>query len=266
MTATLAGGEGDRQAIARNERIGTMILVRGALARLRDAGWRAVVVWLVIAVAGLAVQWGAVRAGVAIAMPGPTPGYLIYAALSAALSGLAAAWGVRLFIGRGVGWLKPDRRLFEGGGIMAALSLGFFVISWLYTGPSQAGVSQGLVVAGALGGFVLFFVFAFVSLRLTLWPIGRLMGRGEVTPARSWRLMRRATRGLILGYMLLALPAIVIAAALLGGVMAVTGSPDIRTAAIQLAAAAVGVAGYGLVATLYEIRVENPASVADVFD
>lgn len=106
--------------------------------------------------------------------------------------------------------------------------------------------------------------------RLTLWPVGALMGREDVTAARSWRLMRRATRGYLLAHLVVVIPMVV---ANVGWVAwSVTNDPQAPTPlhAIQQGqkalAAVMGLWSAALIATIYQLRVENPATVADVFD
>lgn len=263
MTVTASDG---RVLLGPRERIGTITLVKGALARMRAAGWRAVIVWLVAGGAALVVQMGSTRAGVQIAAAEPTAGYLGYILASSAVAGLSAAWGIRLFLRGAAGWLKPDRGLLEAGGIYAGMTAVMLAISMLFANEGEA-EDPRLLTIGVVG-FVLFFLVAFAAVRLTLWPVARMAGRPDLTPAAAWRLMRRATRGLLLGYVLLALPVIVVAVIMQTALMAATGDAGLglRTSVFQWVGAAVAVSGYGLVATLWTLRVEAPATVADVFD
>jgi len=264
MTAAASDG---RVLLGPGERIGAIALVRGALARLRVAGWRAVIVWLVVGGAGLAVQMGFTQAGVPVATATATPGYLGYALVSSVVSGLSAAWGIRLMLRGGAGWLKPDRGLFEAAGLYAAMTAIMLAISALMgVGAEGAAEDPGVLVVVILAT-VLLFGYAFAALRLTLWPVARLAGR-HLTAGAAWPLMRRATRGLLLAYVLVALPVIVAASVVLGVVVAAAGGGNIppRIAVLQLAAGAVAVGGYGLIATLWTLRVEARATLADVFD
>lgn len=265
---TAMGADGNGREIGPRERIGMIAVLKGAVARLRAAGWRAVVVWLAIGGAAYAVQMGFTALGVRPAAPQATGWYPAYALVSAAVSGAGVAWALRLLVQGRVAWLTFDRRFVECAGLLAALTLAFLAMSAVYTGFAMAmgpaSMAAGLAGLAAAIGYI---VAAYVSLKLTLWPVGRLTGRTEVTAVRSWRLMRKATRGLILGYLVLLIPLIAVVGAAMAPIMAAGGEArGLTLVVLQFGTAAFSLAAYAMTATLWTLRVENPATVADVFD
>src|SRR5205823_1105234 len=60
----------------------------------------------------------------------------------------------------------------------------------------------GLAAVALIGGLAILWG----SLRLTLWPIGRLLGNEEMTAGRSWRFMRGAVLRYLMGIILLGAP------------------------------------------------------------
>jgi len=266
MTAMTTDGE--RRGIGPGQRIGTITVLKGAVARLRAAGWRAAVVWLAIGGAAYAVQIGFAALGVRPAAPQATGWYPAYALVSAMVGGAGVAWALRLLVQGRAAWLTFDRRFVECAGLLAALTLAFLAISAVYTGFATAmGPASAAAGVAGLGVGIAYIAAAYVSLKLTLWPVGRLTGRTEVTAARSWRLMRKATRGLILGYLVLLIPLIVVAGAAMAPIVAAGGEArGLTLVVLQFGTAAFSLAAYAMTATIYTLRVENPATVADVFD
>lgn len=263
--ATAAVGEGAK--IGPSERISTMTQVRGAIGLMRGGGWPLLALWVAQGVANTAVT---VAAGQAVnpQSPAGTWGYMVYSVAIAVLGAVAATVAMRLMLEGPRRWLRLDRRFLECAAILAASTAASSAGSALITmNPQDAEADPGgfllrtlLVLGGYLG-------FLYAWLKLTLWPIGRLMGRPEVTPPRSWRLMRKATRGLVLGYVIFGMPI---------GVVALVAMPAFNAAkawtlgpssiAMNFASAAFSIAVYGLAAAIYRIRVAAPASVADVFE
>lgn len=257
----------ERRGVGINERIGTITVLKGAVARLRAAGWRAAVIWLAIGGAAYATQVGFTALGVRPAEPQANGGYTAYALVSAAVSGAGVAWALRLLVQGRAAWLTFDRRFVECAGLLGALTLAFLAISGAYTAFAGAvAPDSGAAGMAGLGVGVAYLLAAYVSLKLTLWPVGRLTGRIEVTAARSWRLMRKATRGLILAYLLLLIPLIVVAGAAMAPIIAAGGEArGLTLVVLQFSTAAFSLVAYAMTATLYALRVEAPATVADVF-
>jgi len=265
MTAGVADGEA--RGIGPRERISTMIVVRGAVARLRQGGWRLAVLWLAI----FGASWGSES------LPGllgvaPTDGapYWAYLAATMAVGALLGGLATRLMLAGPAGWLRLDRGLGEYvaisllmAGALAAIGLvyGDVVVRKATSAEAFDAPSVGWISLATLAAYV---VGLFAWFRLTLWPVARLMGRG-MTPVRAWPLMRRATRGLALGYLIAGVPLVL----LFAGSFAANGQPGIESTpiwAVQLCISCWGVAAYAMIATVYTLRVENPATVAEVFD
>jgi len=258
--------EGERRGIGRAERIGTMAIVGGAVARMRQGGVHTLAVIAGVFGAGWALQAAADAAGMDLARGGVTPAYVAYLVGTTLISGLGAALAVRLFLRGPKGLLRVDRGLLECAGVMAALTFQFQAISLGRTFVANT-LSPAAVAASSYVILVVYLLAVFVLLRLTLWPVCRLMGRNEVTVAAGWRLMRRATRGLIFGYLIFMIPFGLVIAVNWGPLMAGGGQLEGWRQALFLAVgAAYGVACYAMSATIYALRVEAPATVADVFD
>ncbi|WP_156696807.1 hypothetical protein [Phenylobacterium sp. CCH12-B4] len=258
--------DGEARGMDPKARIGTITQLRGAGARVRAAGWRVLVVWLGLAVGGQVVRQGFDLAGVDAAAAQATPGYLAYALAASAISGLGAAWAMRL-MSEPARWLRFDRSLLEGAGITAGMVLCLMVLGALNVLAVQSIAEPGLMAVVGLSVALLALVLVWVGIRLTLWPMARVAGRTDITPAISWRLMRRATRGMLLGYAVLLIPLIVLLVPLMVEAATAGVAPSRESLlASEAASSLFTVLAYGLVATVYTLRVEKPAKVADVFD
>jgi hypothetical protein len=247
----MTASTGETALVGLGERIGTMRLLRDALARVRARPSSLVVLWLVLSVADAGLDRGARIAGVDPGAPSSSPDWPFYALADAALDGLGAAAALRLIL-QGRLWL--DRSFAECAGLLAFSGLVVLVLMGRLEG---LGLGAGLAV---LSGVV---ATLYVTLKLAIWPVARLTGRGEVTPMRSWRLMNRATRGLLLATIVFLIPLLVVAVAQDGVVTEDSLAEDVIDAVSSQAFAIFSTA---LVASVYVLRVENPATVADVFD
>ncbi len=263
----MAATADDERTIGLGERIGTMTLVRGGLARLRAHAPAALVLWLAISTMSAGVELAARATGLQTDAPAVSGAYLGYLFATAFVSSLGSLLAARLFLQGRAGLLRVDRGLIEALGLLAGMTA---LVSWsasLYA-VAMAGSAQSPqnALAMGVGGAVAYLAMAYVLLKVTLWPIGRLMGRPEVTPGRSWRLMRKATRGVILAYVLAIVPLMVVSGVLGGMGMLDPGAASIvPVVAVQAAAVGYLVMAYAIVATLWTLRVEKPATVADVF-
>lgn len=176
----------------RAEAIGIVDLLADAVGRLRDAWW----------VALLAIAAG-LGAGEAIATllpmdmrPGVvqfTPAYFARVILGALTTNLSMALALQYLLDPKAARPRLGRRyiacvlvltLFE----LAKLPL-MVAINPAYAAPSgpTAIAMRGAFVGAANA------VVAFVALKFCLWPVGQLTGRRDMTPGRSWALMRGAT-------------------------------------------------------------------------
>jgi len=262
MTAGVV--DGGRATVGRAERIGTAAIVTGAAKRLWAGGWRTLALWAAIAAIGWGLQAGAAAGGVNIAGTAPGPGYFAYLLASALLSGVGAALALRLFVRGPAGWLTFDRGLLLGAAAMAGVTLAFAGMSQISVAMSKSG-NQALVIGGGVGFAFVYLGAVFVGLRLNLWPIGLIMGRA-LSVGTAWRLMRKATRGLLLGYLVYMIPFAFVMAANWGDLSAGRTPGGWGQGLFVIVGAAYGIAAYAMSAVLYELRVENPATVADVFD
>lgn len=262
---TTAGGAG-----APGQRIGTAELVRGAVARMRQGGWPIFGLLLAFAATTTAVS---VIAGPAVGLrsAADTQGYLAYTAAHGILGGLFAGLSMRLMLEGPRDWLRIDRSLLECSGWIAAVTIGVGAVGVLMGDSAQTMAAAEADPFGSLlrslALLVGWIVGVYVLLKLTLWPVGLLMGRADLTPARSWRLMRGAGRGLVLGYVVFMIPLIpVLALAMPAFVADGAWRLGPSTVAMNLASAAFTLAGYAMVTVIYERRVDEPTTVADVFD
>lgn len=250
------------------ERIGTIAQVRGAMSRMRRAGWRLVLLWLATSAWGQGMQYGAEAVGISFARPTPDPGYLAYLAVATAVGAIIGAIGLRLLLQGPHGWLKVDEPLLRTAGLVGLASAAMIGIqtaySWSVRGTTEAGAFMWPAML-ASAGYVLVMILA---LKLTLWPAGVLMARADMTPTRSWRLMKRATRGLALSYVVFALPMVALAALSTYSALTMPQAPGREIYDIALQAVGVGLSfcGSALTATLYDLRVGAAATVADVFN
>lgn len=262
---TAATDDRRKAVVGLAERIGTVTIVTGAVTRMRAGGWRTLALWLAIAVAGWGMQAVAAAAGVNIAGLQPGPAYFVYLLASAVVSGAGAALGLRLFVRGNERWLEVDRPLLIGGGAMAGATLAFGGVSMLSVLATRSG-DPGVMAMGSLAFSLGYLVLIFVALKLTLWPVGVVMARSELNVRRSWTLMGKATRGLVFGYLIFMLPFGIVMAGNWTDLAAGRSPEGWRQGLFVLVGAAYGVAAYAMSATIYALRVESPATVADVFD
>lgn len=245
-----AGGDEPR-GIGPGEPIGMMTLMRGAEARVRAGAAPLAGLWLALIAGDAGLDRWARALGVDPGQAARSLDWLYYALADSALDGLCAAAVLRVILS---GRLWLDRRFFECAGLFALNAL---LLTFIMSGMEQADLWVGLVVLACE------LVAAFAALKLVLWPLARLAGQGGVTPARSWALMRRATAGLWWANVLFLIPVVVVGLAREGVVAENSLAADLIDAIISQAYAILGAA---LAATVYQLRVGNPATVADVFD
>lgn len=267
------GVAAERPGIGPRERIGTMALVRGALRRLA-ANWRGMLLLgLATASLELTIALGAEAVGVAATRPSLEPAYIARILLTTLIGGLGAALSYRLMLQGWGDWRRLDRPLLECAGLIALGALvtntGGTVAARLAMTSMEGGA--GMAVAGyasMLTSGVMFYLGA----KLLLWPIGRLMGRPELGPGRSWRLMRRATRGYVLAHVLAILPFTLATTVWMANVVLSGASPAEAagqgwfTRGVAFAMQGFTIFSLAISATIYALRVEAPATMADVFD
>jgi hypothetical protein len=110
------------------------------------------------------------------------------------VTGLTAAVAIRIFLGRGREAWKPDEGLGAFVGIFVLLGLAPVVILAGLRPPApdapiwELKAELARMFFGLATGAALFWI----SLRLSLWPIGRLLDDQRLTASQSWTLMRGA--------------------------------------------------------------------------
>lgn len=147
-----------------------------ALGRQPKAAWAA---WGVLLAAGLALDFSARAAGVALDGQRQDAGFWAYAALEDALTAAVSGWALC--------WLLTGASPKGRGYAVFILLLALTELFWdtaAHTVPGEeAGAAEFL--AGALGSVLMIGGGVFVASRLMLWPIGALV-RTPVSPGASW--------------------------------------------------------------------------------
>jgi hypothetical protein len=128
--------------------------------------------------------------------------------LSAVVGAILAALALRLFLGPGRGWWRPDRGFWIGAGLLAAASLGNWAVGLLgLVGAPAGGLVQAELRLGAV--FLPQVLLAWVYARLMLWPIGALAAADPaMTAGRSWGLMGGQVVSFVGAAILVSLPLI----------------------------------------------------------
>jgi hypothetical protein len=110
------------------------------------------------------------------------------------VSALASAVAMRIFLGQARVALKPDAAMGAYVGIFVLLGIAPVVILMGLHPPEPTAPASELHDAIVRAGFGVAMGMAmfWLSLRLSLWPIGRLLDDRRVTAGQSWALMRGA--------------------------------------------------------------------------
>ncbi len=157
----------------------------------------------------------ALGAAVLESQPAPTgglqAGILLTAALSSLGAGLVTGIATRVFLYREKPW-RPDLGLAAFAAIIMVLGTGPAALAALTPTPTtsaaQSAIMNDLGVAG--GGLIAGLVLLWAALRLTLWPIACLVSDEDMSPGRSWKLMRGAVLRFSLAVMLLGAPVFIL--------------------------------------------------------
>jgi len=187
---------------------GAEALASGALASLWASFGGVWPLWSILTVIN------AVGAALAEGQTGPAgagtqTGLVALPSLVASTLGASVVSGVaiRLMLGRGKAAWLPDLGLIAYVGLVSLLTAGpsaFALIVQAPHGATQAAVTSFIELASVALLATIGAIWA--TLRLTLWPIGRLLGNAEMTAGRSWRLMRGAVLRYLMGAILLGAP------------------------------------------------------------
>lgn len=153
--------------------------------------------------------------------------YAIAAAAGEGLTGLAQApiligadfaaalvsgFAIRVLLGRGPAAWKPDAGLAVYVGVAGLFSVGPTVLMLLAQPPAHAAAADVSAYTTQAGGAaVAALAILWAALRITPWPIGRLVGNALMTPGRSWRLMRGVVLRYAMAAILLAAPVVLMA-------------------------------------------------------
>lgn len=254
--------------IGPDQRISTMTQLRGAFERIRKVGVPLATLGLATCATGLGGQLVAGRMGIPLTGVEATGPYLAYLVATTLVTSVLSAMGLRALVRGRDRWFKVDAPLLAGAAVLGALTLGFVGINLGFVQLTRSSPDPGQTLAWALLAMVGYAVVIYASLRLALWPIGIMMERPDVTPARSWRLMRKATRGLVLGNVVLGAPLVAVSIAGSGLLTAdlAAGALGPMRILITVLGVAFAYGGSGLIATIYDLRVTGRSGVADVFD
>ena len=170
------------------------------------------------------------------------------------VSALAAAVALRVFLGRARQAMRVTPGLAGFVGIVILLGVAPAMILMGAHAPAADGSGIDLTVGmirmslALATGTVMFWV----SLRLTLWPIARLLGDNRVTSGQSWALMRGATGRYAAALGLLVGPMLLLNALL--DLLTREASPLIHGAATAPLSAAISLTAAAVAAEVYRMR------------
>jgi hypothetical protein len=254
-------------------RIGVAELLGDATAR---AGAAALPLLALLAVLGgveVGLWYASSSLDARLQLGAPTPGYIVVVAIRAVAAGLGGAVALRLCLG-GPRALRLDRGLLECAVLLAGayLASAALTVAFAPKAPALAGqATTALVTALVLN--ISRLALGLLQVRLMFWPVGRLDGHHEVTPARSWTLTRRVTLSFVAADLIFNMPyGFLLAAAATVPMMLdanLIGKPDatwpLRLGLTATLGVAVTLAGYALLAAAYARRVDARARLAEVF-
>jgi hypothetical protein len=169
------------------------------------------------------------------------------------VTGLAAAVAVRIFLGRGREAWKPNAGLGAFVGIFVLLGVAPVVILMGLHPPGPSAPISELKdeLARAAFGLAVGVAMFWISLRLSLWPIGRLLDDRRVTASQSWTLMRGAVMRYAGAVSSVVAPLILINAAVS---VATAQWPAIHSAAMAPLNAAITLGAAAVAAEVYRNR------------
>jgi hypothetical protein len=172
---------------------------------------------------------------------------------SLVVSGLSSAVALRIFLGRAREAFKPDQAMGAYLGIFILLGIAPMVILMGLHPPEPGAPASELhddllrAGFGVTTGMAMFWI----GLRLTLWPIARLLDDRRVTASQSWTLMRGASVRYAGAISLLVTP-LILANAFIS--VATEQAPLIHRAAIAPLNAAIALAAAAVAAEVYRNR------------
>jgi hypothetical protein len=119
---------------------------------------------------------------------------------------------IRLMLGRGKSAWLPDLGLLGYTLAVSLLAAAPSLLAVMAQPPAHGAPAAAFsnYTAMAAGSVVASLAILWATLRLTLWPIGRLLGNVEVTASRSWKLMRGAVLRYAMALILLGAPVFIL--------------------------------------------------------
>ena len=239
------------------------------------AAWRAmrararplVVIGAAYAAFAVASQWAARALSVTEGLPAVTPRFVAYSVVGGALGALFAALTLRTLLQPERPAWRPDAGLFAYLVLLTAAGVGLNLLMLGYGTPP--GAEDPAAATAFLGRAILvlgvYFVAAWVCLRLMLWPISLLLGEGTVPPGRSFRLMRRAVWPFVFAAAILGVGPVIVWGVVASQYTSQGGEWRLVIGAPFLVFFAMACAAVG--AEVYRRRVVTaPGGVADAFD
>ncbi|HEY8616430.1 hypothetical protein [Phenylobacterium sp.] len=174
--------------------------------RALQANWRAL--WPVgLGYAVFTVASEQVARAAELTTPAPTAAFLAYGFITGLVGALLSGLTLRIVLtpggrrGRLDGPLVAYVLLVTVVGLTANLAMGL-------TTQAMPGDAAAAADPGAAAGQTFLVLLAMIAglwiwLRLTLWPVGMVLGDRAMKPSRSFRLMRRGVWGVIMGSLIL---------------------------------------------------------------
>jgi len=178
----------------------------------------------------------------------------------------ASALFMRLLLEGRDGWLNLDWRLLECAGLLALGQLLPSAAFDLVAGGRGVPIESAAQVYLLLGRSAAALAAWYVSAKLILWPLGRLVGRADLTPGRSWFLMRRTVRSLFLVWLLTGFPTLLAWDAMKLLRFDLQSLPTAYLIADACLNGATGLVTGAVVVAIYRRRVGDEPSLAEIFD
>jgi hypothetical protein len=176
------------------------------------------------------------------------------ALMTLGVSALASAIALRVLFGRSREAVQPDGALgaYVGTVLLLAVAPTIILMGWHAPGPGTLKAELSDDLARVMLGLSAAAAVFWVALRLTLWPIARLLGDTRVTAEQSWQLMRGAVARYAGAMVLLLAPLVTIAYIL--SLFRGHAPPMLVDAALAPVQAAITLAATAVAAEIYRMR------------
>ena len=137
-------------------------------------------------------------------------GELPWFVASGLAAGVTTGLAIRIVLGREKPW-RPDGPLLAYAAAVTGLGVAGSLVAAVVQAPHGAGADAQVSFMSTAGAtLVAALALLWVALRLTIWPVGRLVGYDEMSPGRSWRLMKGAVLRSMLAAALLSAPVFIL--------------------------------------------------------